>query len=82
MLRAPKGGMRTGRFSNNFMSKMTHHVQSVAASNDIRSMNLMGTISAQAVDANKVNYINNKETGDFYFVCGISTCGGPDKSGA
>jgi len=81
MLKAPKGGMWTGNFTNGFMSKMTHHVQSVAASNDIRSANLLGTISSKAVDANKVKYVNDKNTGAFFFTCGLSRCGGPDKGG-
>jgi hypothetical protein len=81
MLRAPKGGAWTSNFSNGFMNKMTHHVQSVTASNDIRSMNLLGTISSKAVDTNKVSYVNDKITGDFFFICGVSVCGGPDKGG-
>lgn len=80
MLRAPKGGVWTSNFSNNFTSKMTHHVQSVQASNDVRSMNLLGVIGSSAVDTSTVNYVNNKDTGDFYFICGVSVCGGPDKA--
>jgi hypothetical protein len=79
MLRAARGGMWVKNFQNGFNSRMTHHIQSVMASSDIASYQLLNSLGSTSFDASQATDVTNKTTGEFYIVCGVSECGGADK---
>jgi hypothetical protein len=66
-------------FQNGYMSRLTHHIQSVMASRDATSYTMLNQLSSNTFDTNEAVQITNKDTGDFYIICGVSECGSSDK---
>ena len=79
MLRAARGNMWVKNFSNSFNNRLTHHMQSVLASNDAASYQLLANISSTSFDVSQATNVTNKLTGAFYMIVGVSECGGSDQ---
>jgi hypothetical protein len=79
MLRAARGNMWVKNYQNGFNSRMTYHMQSVLASNDAASYQLLANISSTVLDRSQVTEVTNKTTGAFFMVCGMTECGSDDQ---
>jgi hypothetical protein len=79
MLRAAKGNMWVKNFSNGFANRLTHHIQSAVASNDISNYTLLGSINSSSLDVSQAVNVTNPTTGAFYMICGVTPCGSEDQ---